>query len=89
MRSSLVNNGSSVNIDGTIQSGLYNYYAVKFGADSGNTEESITTFPMPTGVNAEYFQEIDYSLLADKFSAAGEAAESLAQLEPRDVPEDI
>ena len=53
----------------------------KFGADSGNTEESITTFPMPTGVNAEYFQEIDYSLLADKFSAAGEAAESLAQLE--------
>lgn len=81
VRSSLVNNGSSVNIDGTIQSGLYNYYAVKFGADSGNTEESITTFPMPTGVNAEYFQEIDYSLLADKFSAAGEAAESLAQLE--------
>ena len=80
VRSAVVNNNSSITIDGKIQSGLYNYYAVGFGADSGNTEESITTLPVPDGVDADYFQEIGYSLLDEKFSAAGTAAESLEQL---------
>lgn len=82
MRSAIVNNNSSVNIDGTIQSGLYNYYYAVFDADSGSPLDTINSSSLPGGIdpNSEYIKKLGFSVLADKYSASQEAVKSLAQL---------
>ncbi|GEM_PF-5040195 len=92
-RRAIVNDEASINIDGKIQSGLYNYYYL--GLDAGSTFDLVTnadgkfdvsneyyeTLEVPDGVDLEYFKALDYGSLDTTFSASGTARESLIALQ--------